>query len=116
MVKEGVMDEVDEIYGLQLYPDNSLQGKIGIKEGLMSPSIRLLNIKIVGKGGHGSNPQKCVNPVPVACEVQLKLNKLVEEHQVKNPCFLCYLPVLQGANGFNVIPEFAEIGGIHLYK
>lgn len=74
MVQEGAMQGVDEVYGLHNMPYNELaeQKKICLKVGPMMAGASKISITILGKGGHGSQPEACRNPLPIACEVYLE--------------------------------------------
>ena len=57
----------------------------------MASATRLL-FKINGVGGHGSRPEQCKNPVPVAAEVYLELNKILDVAMKEFPTMKASLP------------------------
>jgi len=68
-------------------------------------------IRLIGKGGHGSEPYRTLDPVPAACEIVQALQTMVTRRiDVFNPTVLTVTKIHAGT-AFNVIPETAEIGG-----
>ena len=55
MIDEGVMDGIDEVYGLHCSP-NIKPGNVRIKSGPIMAANTSIKIKISGKGGHSSMP------------------------------------------------------------
>lgn len=111
MVKDGVLDDVSEIYGCHNVPMKSLAGKMVCNVGNMMAAFTIIDIKIIGRGGHGSTPEKCKNPIPVAAKVYLEINGLMDEAIKNNKEVRGSFPLLKGSEAFNVIPEFARIAG-----
>lgn len=111
MVKDGVLENVSEIYGAHNVPKRASAGKILCKTGYMMAGITFLRFKVHGVGGHGSEADKCKNPVPIAAEVYLALNKILDEGIKTNPRLKGSIPMFVGSTAKNVIPEFAVIEG-----
>jgi amidohydrolase len=77
MVADGALENVDEIYGLHNWPyKGKEQVRVADKE-MMAGALKVC-FKVIGKGGHGSSPEKCLNPVPISCEVYLKWMSALE--------------------------------------
>ncbi|MAR30542.1 MAG: peptidase M20, partial [Candidatus Marinimicrobia bacterium] len=55
MIEDGVLEEVDEIYGAHLW-NYQQYGTIGVKPGPIMAAADLFDIVIEGKGGHGATP------------------------------------------------------------
>ena len=70
LCEEGVMKDVDLIYGFHCASAFPL-GTIAVTPRAYSAAIGIYEVKIHGKGGHGGYPQNALNPVPVACMVDL---------------------------------------------
>ena len=69
------------------------------------------DIRVVGKGGHGSEPYRTLDPVPAACEIVQALQTLITRRiSVFNPSVVT-VTRLNAGTAYNVIPEVAEIGG-----
>jgi len=111
MCQEGAMDGISEIYGLHNIPFKKYAGKIGIKENSMLFAATFLEWKILGRGGHGSMPEACKNPVPVTIDIFLELDKVVNDWNEKAKDFVCTIPQLTGGEKENIIPEYGLIRG-----
>ena len=59
MMQEGAMTDVDEIFGFHNMPNSDLIGKISLRNGYMLRAMTTLDIRVIGKGGHGSQPENC---------------------------------------------------------
>ena len=63
---DGVMNDVDFIFGMHSSSGYPL-GTVVVSHGVSSAAIGIYEVTVHGKGGHGSSPHECLNPVPVAC-------------------------------------------------
>ncbi len=102
--------ELDAVVGLHIWPDLPL-GKIAVRGGPVMAAVDRFKAKIVGKGGHGAIPQKSVDPIVVASEVVLALQRIVSrEIDPLKPAVLT-VGRIQGGTTFNVIPDWVELEG-----
>jgi amidohydrolase len=103
-VADGVMDGVDEVYGVHLW--NELPaGVLGVKAGPLMAAVDRLRIVIHGRGGHGAQPHRAADPVVAACHVVLALQTVVSrEISPVHPAVLT-IGSLRGGEAFNVIPD-----------
>ena len=65
MVKEGCLKGVDEVYGFHQVSVFD-EGDIRVREGGFFSGVTIVNIKIIGKGGHGSTPSMGHDPISAA--------------------------------------------------
>ena len=110
MVEEGVLKNVDEIYGLHIEP-NIQSGIFGLRAGSTMAATDRIVITIIGKGGHASTPHLCVDPIVIAAEVILAIQSIVSRKI--NPLSPCVISLCQisGGTTFNVIPDRVKIIG-----
>lgn len=110
MVEEGVLKNVDEIYGLHIEP-NIPSGIFGLRAGSTMAATDRIVITIIGKGGHASTPHLCVDPIVIAAEVILAIQSIVSRKV--NPLSPCVISLCQisGGTTFNVIPDRVKIIG-----
>ena len=110
MVEEGVLKNVDEIYGLHIEP-NIQSGIFGLRAGSTMAATDRIVITIIGKGGHASTPHLCVDPIVIAAEVILAIQSIVSRKI--NPLSPCVISLCQisGGTSFNVIPDRVKIIG-----
>ena len=119
MIKEGALkDPVPAgIIAQHVFP--SLEtGKVGFRSGMYMASTDELYLTVKGKGGHAAMPSDYNNPIFIASEILLELNRqfmnensiLYEEHIRDTPTVLAFGRFV--ANGAtNVIPSEVKIEG-----
>lgn len=115
MIKDGCMKNpsVDRIFGLhigQLFAEVG-NGEIGIKFGPTMASVDKFVVKVKGKGGHGAIPHECVDPVAIAAEMIISLQRIISrEINPLHPGVLS-IGLINGGTAFNIIPDSVEFQG-----
>jgi amidohydrolase len=112
MIKEGVLDnpKPTAILGQHAMP-RIHSGKIGIRSGKHMASMDAVYVRVKGKGGHGAEPHKNIDPVVIASHIIIALQQVVSRiAQPGDPTVLSFGKVI--ANGaVNVIPDEVYIEG-----
>ncbi|VFS67963.1 Uncharacterized hydrolase YxeP [Raoultella planticola] len=67
---------MEHIFGLHVFPTSPV-GTLTLKEGVYVASSDNFDITIRGKGGHGSMPQHCIDPVTIGAEMVGALQQIV---------------------------------------
>ena len=101
---------VDGCFGIHLWSDIPV-GKISVEAGPRMASADNFEIKIIGKGGHGSLPQQCVDPVVTASAFVVNLQSLVSRETNPNESLVITVGKLQAGTTANVIPGYAVVEG-----
>jgi amidohydrolase len=113
MVKEGVMDnpKVDVIFGLHIESDIEV-GKIQYKPGAFMASSDWFHIVVKGKGSHGSQPWKGVDPIQISAQIIEGLQTIVSRQSelTKAPVVIT-VGKIQGGVRSNIIPEECVMDG-----
>lgn len=111
MIEEGVLDAAGDrvvaAYGVHVAtgPDGVFQGK----PGPLMASANELHVTVHGRGGHGSQPQTSLDPVPALLEIGTALQAMVTRRfSVFDPVVLT-VTVLQAGTAVNVIPPKASL-------
>jgi amidohydrolase len=113
MVKEGVLEnpKVDVVFGMHI-ESNIEAGKFHYKPGAFMASSDWFTIKVKGKGSHGSQPWKGVDPIAAGAQIIEGL-----QHIVSRQSELTTAPVVITVGKFtsgvrnNIIPEEAMLEG-----
>lgn len=113
MVKEGVLEnpKVDVVFGMHI-ESNIEVGKFHYKPGAFMASSDWFTIKVKGKGSHGSQPWKGVDPIAVGAQIINGLQQVVSRQSE-----LTIAPVVITVGKFtsgvrnNIIPEEALLEG-----
>lgn len=110
LVDEGILDDVDVIYGIH-YMSNVPLGKIGFATGPAMASCDDFDIIIEGKGGHGGSPHETVDPIYIASHLIQAFQSIISRNL--NPLHAGVISIggLQAGNSYNVIPDKVKIQG-----
>lgn len=107
---DGVMEDVDSIYGLHCSATVPV-GEIISNIGPDSACIGIYEITVHGKGGHGSAPHEAVNPVPVACILASAINQMLAEKASPLEKAVFTVSYIRGGEYPNIIPSDVTLGG-----
>jgi amidohydrolase len=109
MIKEGCLANVDHVVGMHLWTPIKV-GNVAVTKYMMA-SVGHFDVKVIGNGGHGSQPQACVNAINVSAQIILALNTITSCRI--DPREMAVLSVGEFNSGLanNVIPETALIKG-----
>ena len=110
LVELGVVDDVDHIFGLHVFPTSPV-GTIALKEGVYVASSDNFDITIRGKGGHGSMPQHCIDPVTIGAEMVGALQQIVARNIDPGTAPVLTIATFQAGDSYNVIPDSARLAG-----
>lgn len=111
LVTLGVLQDVEYIFGLHVMPDRPT-GTLAMKEGVFCASTDNFDILIKGKGGHGSMPHLCNDPVVIGAEVVTNLQQIVSRNS--DPLHTPVLTIASfqsGEKSYNVIPASIQLSG-----
>jgi amidohydrolase len=113
MIKEGVMDnpKVDVIFGLHI-ESNIEVGKIQYKPGAFMASSDWFHIVVKGKGSHGSQPWKGIDPIQISAQIIEGLQNIVSRQMelTKAPVVITVGKITGGVRS-NIIPEECVMDG-----
>ena len=90
-------------------------GEIMLPAGPMASGVITYQIRVKGRGGHGSAPHAALDPIKPACEIVLKLASLPSNAiDAQDPIVFstCHI---EGGSAVNIIPDEAVIGGTVRY-
>ena len=110
MIKDGCLDQVDEIYGLHLWNYQPV-GEIGVKNGPIMAAADMFDIIIKGKGGHGATPQGTVDAIVVASNLITMLQTIVSRNTNPLDNTVVTIGEINGGQNFNVIADEVKLTG-----
>lgn len=84
-------------------------GVIGGRTGVITSAADSLQIRLFGRGAHGSMPQASVDPVVMAAAVVLRLQTIVSREVAAAESVVVTVGALQAGTKENVIPDEAVI-------
>ena len=113
MVKEGVMEnpKVDVIFGLHIETDIEA-GTIQYKPGAFMASSDWFRIVVKGKGSHGAQPWKGIDPIQISAQIIEGLQSIVSRQMdlTKAPVIITIGKINGGVRN-NIIPEECVMDG-----
>ncbi|NCD70493.1 M20 metallopeptidase family protein [Mucilaginibacter agri] len=112
MIQEGVLEnpKPQAVIGQHVMPFIDA-GKVGFRAGKYMASTDEIYVKVIGKGGHGAQPQQNIDPVIITAHMLTGLQQVISRFaDPKNPSVLSFGKVI--ANGAtNVIPNEVYLEG-----
>jgi hippurate hydrolase len=112
MINDGVLEGVDEIYGLHNVPWEP-KGEIYVKPKYMMAAIDKITFRVKGKGGHSSLIHELINPVYGASLINVKINEMINSkysNEFPSKIRICF-PQMETASACNIIPDNAMLCG-----
>ncbi|HWR40525.1 MAG TPA: M20 family metallopeptidase, partial [Patescibacteria group bacterium] len=118
MIEDGVLEnpKVDAIFALHM--DRKIRnvpaknGDVIVKYGNSSAADDQVDITIIGKSGHGSEPNRCVDPITTASLVVTAIQHIVSrEINPFSPCVISFGTITGGNGAENIIPNTVALYG-----
>lgn len=104
MVDEGVMDGVNEVYGIHV-GSKIRSGTIVAEGGPQMANVDDVRIKITGVGAHGASPDFSVDPVLTAAEAINSLQQIVSRNISPVEPAVLSICIINAGEAYNIIPE-----------
>lgn len=110
MVEDGVMEGVDAIYGVHVFPSIPVR-RVGIRYGALTSAADELEIIIQGESGHGARPHQAIDAVWIAAQVITTLQQAISRTQ--NPLHPIVLSIgqIEGGRAPNIIADHVRMVG-----
>ena len=113
MIEDGAIEGVD--YALALHVAASIKsGDIELDESA-GAGVDTFYAKIIGKGGHGSTPQKVIDPIFISGHVILAIHTIISRRLRPFDPAVISIGSIHGGQVDNVIPEEVELSGTIRY-
>lgn len=113
MVAEGLLDvagrRVDAAYAMHVFSSEVPHRHWSSRPKELMAGADTVKITVHGEGGHGSTPFRCLDPVPVLCEIVLALQTMVTRRfDVFDPVLLT-VGLIRGGSKDNIISDEADL-------
>jgi hippurate hydrolase len=108
MIDDGLVDRVprpDVVLGQHVM--TAPAGVLGSREGVVTSAGDSLQIRLFGRGAHGSMPQASVDPVVMAAATVMRLQTIVSREIPAADAAVVTIGALQAGTKANVIPDEA---------
>jgi hippurate hydrolase len=110
MIDDGLMKRFpkpDVVLGQHVMPTSA--GVISTREGVVTSSGDSQQIRLFGRGAHGSMPQASIDPVVMAAATVMRLQTIVSREVAPTDAVVLTIGALQAGTKENVIPDEALI-------
>jgi amidohydrolase len=110
MIDDGLFDRFpkpDVILGQHVMPSSA--GSIGTRSGVITSAADSFEIRMFGRGAHGSMPEASIDPVVMAAATVLRLQTIVSREVAAAQSAVVTVGALQAGTKENVIPDEATI-------
>lgn len=110
MIADGVLEGVDEIFGLHVWPLVET-GKFSICQGPAMGQPDVFEIEIAGVGGHAAVPHKTVDPIVIASQFVSAIQAIVSRNVNPLDAAVVSITEFHAGTTHNVIPQTARLTG-----
>lgn len=110
MINSGYLNDVDEIYGIHLFPDYT-PDVISYRKGPTMGGRSLFHLKVKGKGGHGSSPHLANDAIMAASTFVTNVQTVVSRRLNPFDMGVVTISSFNGLGSLNVIQESVELAG-----
>ncbi len=110
MIADGLYERLgrpDVVLGQHVGPMPA--GMIGLHPGAAFATSDSLKITLFGKGGHGSRPEACIDPIVMAAAVVMRLQTIVSRELAGSDTAVVSIGTLHAGTKVNIIPDTAEL-------
>lgn len=113
MIAEGLLTAagrpVDAAYALHVSSSEYPLGQWFSRPRELMAAVDRLRVRVTGAGGHGSQPHRAKDPVPVLCEIVLALQTLVTRTVDPFDTVVLTVGKIEAGTRDNIIPESGEL-------
>jgi IAA-amino acid hydrolase len=112
MVEDGALanPDVQRVFGMHVWPYLPT-GMLGSRAGTLLAAAGILNIKVVGKGGHAAMPHTAIDPVAASAAIVVGLQTIISRELDPLEAGVISVTSIHGGEAFNVIPPDVQMIG-----
>lgn len=103
VVKSGVLADADAAFALHVSPDLPV-GSVNLHRGAGTASADMFRIVVTGRGGHGSEPAKAIDPIVMASQAVLACQTIISRSIDARDASVLSICTINGGSVGNVIP------------
>ncbi|MFO7732324.1 MAG: amidohydrolase [Candidatus Aminicenantes bacterium] len=110
MIEEGAFKDIVPAAFFAYHVDDTLKaGKIGYASGFMSANVDGFDLTLRGEGGHGANPDSCVDPIVVGARIVTALQVLISREISVHDHTVITVGSFHSGTARNIIPRSARL-------
>ncbi|WP_404456768.1 M20 family metallopeptidase [Virgibacillus necropolis] len=110
IVDSGVLDDLDAIFGIHLFPTNPA-GDVGYRSGYAMAGRTYFKLNLQGVGGHGSSPHMANDAIVAASHFVTAAQTIISRRLDPFEMGVVTIGSFDGKGSFNVIKDNVELEG-----
>jgi amidohydrolase len=112
LLDAGAMEDprADAVFALHIWNATPV-GRISLSPGAVMAAADEFAIRVIGRGGHGSQPQETVDPVLAAAQIVTSLQSIVSRSLDPLDPAVLTVATIHGGTAHNIIPAEVEMTG-----
>lgn len=110
IISEGVLDDVDEVFGLHLFSDLEY-GTLSVEEGPRMAQTDRFKLVFKGSGGHAGKPHQCIDATIMAADFAMSSQTIVAREVNPIDSAVVTIGHLSSGTQYNIISESALVEG-----
>lgn len=112
MLETGILDAepISAIFAGHMHPDLPV-GHLAFAPDASNAASDNINIRLIGKGGHGAHPQACVDPIIAGASLVTQLQTIISRNLAATDSAVLTIGSFHAGTARNVIPQEAVMKG-----
>lgn len=110
MVNDGLYEKVpkpDVVLGQHVMSMKT--GTVTVRAGPILTASDSFSVRIYGRGGHGSMPHNCIDPIVIGCSIVTRLQTIVSRETTPGELAVVTCGSIHSGDAANVIPDFLDL-------
>lgn len=110
MIQDGLYQKVPKPdWVLAQHVTRMRAGTVGLRVGALLTAADALDVRIFGRGGHGSAPHTCIDPIVMGASIVTRLQSIVSREVTPGQLAVVTCGSIQAGNAANVIPDHLDL-------
>ncbi|BCS30210.1 putative zinc metallopeptidase [Aspergillus puulaauensis] len=84
-------------------------GTVAVRPGRLLTATDAFDVRIFGRGGHGSSPQMCVDPIVIGASIVMRLQSIVSREITPGELAIVSCGSIQAGHAPNIIPDQCDL-------
>ncbi|PYH49272.1 putative zinc metallopeptidase [Aspergillus saccharolyticus JOP 1030-1] len=84
-------------------------GSVSVRAGRFLTAADAFDVRIYGRGGHGSAPHTCIDPIVAGAAVVTKLQSIVSREVTPGEMAVVTCGCIQAGHAHNIIPDYCDL-------
>jgi amidohydrolase len=110
MIEDGLYDKVpkpDVVLAQHLVRMKT--GTVSVRAGRLLTAADGVNVRVYGRGGHGSAPQSCIDPIVIGAAIVMRLQSIVSREVTPGELAVVTCGSIHGGTKSNIIPDQLDL-------